>query len=330
MGKKVNSEEKRIKKALHRRLQKLQKREEKSLQKKKKHFTGVENIKDKVRQRVPEKLTVTLTAAFFKGFELIFEKGTAAIEKTYDKEELTAVYHMYQEMSRTSKNPEKVLKEMEKRMKKSHTAGKGMAAAEGTVLGLLGIGLPDIPLFIGGLLKGIYETALHYGFTYESREEKVYILNLICGALAEGEEKKKYSVYLDVMGDGLDLAGYLSQIHFQREGTEGGETLQKDRQEAKSQGNTPGRETKEGDLRLEYDYTDMSSKDWEEMQKEAAGRAADLLSHTMLTSKFVQGIPLVGAVGSVVNFNVYGRIMNFAGMKYQKRFLRREITQKKP
>ena len=42
-------------------------------------------------------------------------------------------------------------------------------------MGVLGIGLPDIPVFTGMILKNIYETALQYGYSYESREEKYFI-----------------------------------------------------------------------------------------------------------------------------------------------------------
>ena len=40
-------------------------------------------------------------------------------------------------------------------------------------MGVLGIGLPDIPVFTGMILKNIYETALQYGYSYESREENI-------------------------------------------------------------------------------------------------------------------------------------------------------------
>ena len=54
-------------------------------------------------------------------------------------------------------------------------------------MGVLGIGLPDIPVFTGMILKNIYETALHYGYSYESREEKYFILLLIQGAISYAE-----------------------------------------------------------------------------------------------------------------------------------------------
>lgn len=57
----------------------------------------------------------------------------------------------------------------------------------GIGLGVLGIGLPDIPLFTGMVLKSIYETAISYGFPYDTEEEQCYILKLISTALSRGD-----------------------------------------------------------------------------------------------------------------------------------------------
>ena len=62
------------------------------------------------------------------------------------------------------------------------------ATAEGICLGVLGIGMPDIVLFLTNLLKGIYETALNYGFDYESRTEQYIILCMMETALRTGED----------------------------------------------------------------------------------------------------------------------------------------------
>lgn len=44
-------------------------------------------LNQKLAEKVPEKLQVTLDSAFAKAFTLIFEKGTGIIEKTYRREE---------------------------------------------------------------------------------------------------------------------------------------------------------------------------------------------------------------------------------------------------
>ena len=50
-------------------------------------------------------------------------------------------------------------------------------------MGVLGMGLPDIPLFLGVLLKSIYEIALSYGYAYNTEEEQMFILKIIETAL---------------------------------------------------------------------------------------------------------------------------------------------------
>ena len=41
---------------------------------------------EKITRYVPQKLETTLHAAFYKAFELIFDRGTPVIEKTYQRE----------------------------------------------------------------------------------------------------------------------------------------------------------------------------------------------------------------------------------------------------
>ena len=60
-----------------------------------------------------------------------------------------------------------------------------LSGAAGIGMGVFGAGLPDIPLFTAMILKSIYEIALQYGFSYDTEEEKYFILLLIRGAMAE-------------------------------------------------------------------------------------------------------------------------------------------------
>ena len=63
-----------------------------------------------------------------------------------------------------------------------------ISAAEGVGMGVFGMGIPDIPVFLGVLLKSIYEIALSYGYSYDSQEERIFILKLIETALSHEEE----------------------------------------------------------------------------------------------------------------------------------------------
>ncbi len=71
------------------------------------------------------------------------------------------------------------------------------ASAEGIGLGVLGIGLPDIVVFTGFILRGIYETALQYGFTYDATEEKLLILKMMEASLSHGEEWVRVNAEVD-------------------------------------------------------------------------------------------------------------------------------------
>ena len=63
-----------------------------------------------------------------------------------------------------------------------------ISTVEGFGMGVLGMGLPDIPLFLSVILKSIYELALTYGFSYDTEEEQLFILKLIEVSVLHGEE----------------------------------------------------------------------------------------------------------------------------------------------
>lgn len=78
---------------------------------------------------------------------------------------------------------------MRKAAGQSDLLNMAITTAEGIGLGALGIGMPDVVLFLTNLLKGIYETALNYGFDYESRTEQYIILCMMETALRTGEDR---------------------------------------------------------------------------------------------------------------------------------------------
>lgn len=57
-----------------------------------------------------------------------------------------------------------------------------------------------------------------------------------------------------------------------------------------------------------------------DMDKEIL-KTSKILSDSMLTSKFVQGIPIVGAVGSIANYRIINKIGKYCSIKYKKRYL---------
>ena len=75
--------------------------------------------------------------------------------------------------------------------KRSKLLNSAVTTVEGIGLGILGVGIPDIPVFLSMLLKGMYETAASYGYDYNKKEEQILILRMIAAGLADGPEKRK-------------------------------------------------------------------------------------------------------------------------------------------
>lgn len=140
-----------------------------------------------LEKKVPQNLQQTLDAAFSKAFYLIFEKGTGIIEKTYKKEELEKNYQI-NEFTAQVRNNRKSLQSFSKKASGAGNLNTLISGVSGIGLGVLGIGIPDIALFTGLMLKSIYEIALNYGYDYEKEEEKQFILLLIRGAISYGDE----------------------------------------------------------------------------------------------------------------------------------------------
>ena len=142
---------------------------------------------EKVSRYIPDKLDKTLDTTFCKAFEIIFEKGTGVIEKTYNKEKRKQDFKV-NEYSADLRNNKSSIKKFGRLAFGSKTLNMAVSAVEGIGMGFAGMGIPDIPLFLSVILKSVYETALHYGFGYETEEEQVFILKIIETALCHGEE----------------------------------------------------------------------------------------------------------------------------------------------
>ena len=149
-------------------------------------------IDSKIEKYVPEGLAGTLEAAFTKAFEIIFRDGTGIIKKTYGRG--------------SSDNEDLVM--LRNRARAIIAKDTVVTAAEGTGLGLAGIGLPDIPVFTAVLLRNIYQLAECYGFDYESKTEQVFILKLIETGLSYGESAEKLNDELNALMEQIDNEDY--------------------------------------------------------------------------------------------------------------------------
>lgn len=152
---------------------------------------------EKVAGLVPKKLESTLHTAFYKAFELIFDKGTSVIEKTYRKEKKQQDYKInaYAAEVRRSR---RALRAFGRDAAVSKGFNMAVSAVEGVGMGILGMGIPDIPLFLGVLLKSIYEIALSYGFSYDTDEEQIFILKLIQTAVSHDRELAEGNMELNL------------------------------------------------------------------------------------------------------------------------------------
>ena len=245
-------------KVINRELAYLKKREEKTDSK----------LNQMLEKKIPAGLQNTLDKAFFKAFQMVFEKGTGVIEKTYNKEEMKKAYQINEYAAKVHGN-KKSLKVFSGRAIGAGAGNLLLSGAAGVGLGVIGVGLPDIALFTGLMLKGIYEIALNYGFEYEDEEEKKFILLLIRGALSHGKEL--YSIN--------------EELNF---------------------------------------YMDYGAYAKARSMEESIQSAAGCLSGELLYMKFLQGIPVVGAVGGAYDAIYMKQVMEYAELKYRRRFYLRQ------
>lgn len=143
-----------------------------------------------VESKVPDTLQSTMETAFNKAFVAVFEKGGALIEKTYNKDKQERIFKENEKELNTELFNSKSIKRFERQAKRTVLKNLSITTAEGVGLGVFGVGLPDIPLFVSVLLKSIYEIAISYGFSYTADQEKLFILKIIDASLQSGEELK--------------------------------------------------------------------------------------------------------------------------------------------
>lgn len=168
------------------------------LQKLKEESFVVGHIMDKtpkwvkfVEKKVPATLQKTLETAFNKAFVTVFEKGSKLIEKTYRKERQVELFKEYERDIYNEGFNGKTLRKFERQAKRTRAKNLTITTFEGIGFGIVGLGIPDIPIFVSVMLKSIYEIALSYGFSYSTDKERLFILKLIDTALKSGDELRK-------------------------------------------------------------------------------------------------------------------------------------------
>ena len=141
----------------------------------------------KLDELAPEALSETLHAAFMKAFELVFQKGTGVISWAGRQKDrrMDAQIRQYKVDIRENRRN---LRAFSRAAGRSGLGNTLAAGAAGAGMGLLGVALPDVPLFTAMLLKSVYETAESFGFGHETPDERRFILLVIGTALRSGAE----------------------------------------------------------------------------------------------------------------------------------------------
>lgn len=190
----MNSTEK-LKKSIQKELNSIKKAE---LKLKDKAQTPTLAYKEKLEEKIPKGINSTLQTSFAKAFGIIFKHGIGIIEKGYDKNNMKENFDIQNyAVDRTGSRKE--LKKLKRSARKSDLLNMSLTTVEGVGLGALGIGLPDIVIFIGMILKGVYEVSLKYGYDYDSADEKYFILIMMKTALSKGEDWNIFNKEVDSM-----------------------------------------------------------------------------------------------------------------------------------
>lgn len=152
--------------------------------------------KTELENKIPPKVNDGVRKAFHKAFEITFEKGDIIIDKTYNKEAKKKDFKV-KDYAVDVKGSRLQLLSIKKDAKLSHTLNTVITSVEGIGLGVLGVGLPDIVLWVGMLLRGVYETATQYGFEYDTPEEKLFILKMLETAMLKDRQWVKANMEID-------------------------------------------------------------------------------------------------------------------------------------
>ncbi len=157
--------------------------------------------------KVPAGLQNTLDSAFAKAFGLVFEKGTGIIEHSYNRDKKETDFKI-SEFAAQLNTDSTSLRRFSRSANNSKLVNTTVSGAAGMGMGLLGVGMPDIAVFTALLLKNIYETALSFGFDYESERERNFILRLIHAASCHGEEFDMADLEIDEFIERGSFYGY--------------------------------------------------------------------------------------------------------------------------
>lgn len=186
-----------------RKLNKLEKQEQKLLEQRpsllsQKAAAWTAPVRERVREKIPgkaeqaaEKSAQVLQKAFEKSFDLVLEKGSGMIAKTFSEKKLLERYEHFSKKPLSSWELTKLGTSVAMRA----SGNMVFSTVQGGAMGALGIGLPDVPIFLAAVFKTLFEISLSFGYPYDLPQEQTYQMLLICAAV--GEEVERYCASMD-------------------------------------------------------------------------------------------------------------------------------------
>ncbi len=146
-----------------------------------------QNYMDSLKSKIPPKAREKLEWAFGKGFSAVFEYGDDIIEKSYAREKENR-RHSNREEHIASGSASPALRDLESSAFWSDSLNMLLTTVEGVGLGALGVGMPDIVLFVAMILRGVREAAAQYGRSMDSESEQLLSLCMLETAMLSGED----------------------------------------------------------------------------------------------------------------------------------------------
>ena len=124
---------------------------------------------------------------------MVLEKGSRWIGKLCSEEKLREDYLQFAQKPLSSWELYKL------GCKAAGRAGANMAfsSVQGGLMGALGIGLPDVPIFLGAVFKTLFEISLRFGYPYDTQPEQIYQMLLICAAVGDEAQRRQASADAD-------------------------------------------------------------------------------------------------------------------------------------
>ena len=95
------------------------------------------------------------------------------------------------------------------------SANMVFSSVQGGMMGALGIGLPDVPIFLAAVFKTLFEISLSFGYPYDTKQEQTYQMLLICAAVGEEAERKQAAVDANIVAQQIRMGAGICSVSFE-------------------------------------------------------------------------------------------------------------------